>query len=187
MNVRCQKLFRRVKNGDGFTLIEMLIVIIILGILAMVIIPQITVSTDDARVSTLKSNLTAVRSAIEVYYAQHNMTYPGVKKETDGTTATANATEAKAAFLAQMTLFSDANGKTAAAKDSTYKYGPYIKGGSLPDNPYSNNDVVCDLTVTNLPVTRAVSGTVGWQYLPVLGVFFANDAGSSGGTAHISY
>jgi prepilin-type N-terminal cleavage/methylation domain-containing protein len=37
------------KNQFGFTLIEMLIVIIILGILAMVIIPQISVSTGDAK------------------------------------------------------------------------------------------------------------------------------------------
>ena len=75
-----------VKSRDGFTLIEMLIVIIILGILAMVIIPQITVSQEDAKVSTLKTNLTGIRSAIELYYAQHNNIYPGVKK-TDGTTA----------------------------------------------------------------------------------------------------
>ncbi len=86
MNATCQKLVRTVKRRDGFTLIEMLIVIIILGILAMVIIPQITVSTEDAKVSTLKTNLGGIRSAIEMYYAQHNQTYPGVKKETDGTT-----------------------------------------------------------------------------------------------------
>jgi type II secretory pathway pseudopilin PulG len=62
----------------------MLIVIIILGILAMVIIPQISVSTGDAKVNTLKTNLSTVRNAIELYYHQHDQVYPGAVK-TDGT------------------------------------------------------------------------------------------------------
>ena len=62
---------QKLKDQSGFTLIEMLVVVIILGILAMIIVPQITVSTEDARLNTLQSNLTAVRSAIEVYAAQH--------------------------------------------------------------------------------------------------------------------
>ena len=86
MNAQCQNTVFAVKSRDGFTLIEMLIVIIILGILAMVIIPQITVSQEDAKMSTLKTNLAGIRSAIELYYAQHNNTYPGVKK-VDGTLA----------------------------------------------------------------------------------------------------
>ncbi len=60
------------KSQSGFTLIEMLIVIVVLGILAMIIVPQITVSTEDAKTSTLQTNLTGIRSSIETYYAQHN-------------------------------------------------------------------------------------------------------------------
>jgi len=48
---------RRLKEQAGFTLIEMLIVVILLGILAMLIVPQISVSTGDANLNTLKSNL----------------------------------------------------------------------------------------------------------------------------------
>ena len=56
------------RKEDGFTLIEMLIVVIVLGILAMIIIPQINVSTGEARTSTLRTNLNSVRNAIELYY-----------------------------------------------------------------------------------------------------------------------
>ena len=104
MNARCQKLYRTVKNRDGFTLIEMLIVIIILGILAMVIIPQITVSTEDAKVSTLKANLAGMRRAIEVYYAQHNMTYPVV----NAAGGSAGDAGTPLAFVNQLTQFTDA-------------------------------------------------------------------------------
>ena len=187
MKARWQKLVCEGRNRSGFTLIEMLIVIIILGILAMVIIPQITVSTEDAKVSTLRTNLTGIRGTIEVYYAQHNMTYPGMVKETDGTTATDNST-APAAFIAQLTLYSDVKGATVAVKDATHTFGPYIKGGVLPMNPFnSKNDVECDITVTNITnsigAARAATGATGWKYLPVLGVVFANDEVSAAAEA----
>lgn len=175
------------RSESGFTLIEMIIVIIILGILAMIIIPQVTVSTDDAKVSSLKANLTSLRSSIEVYYAQHNMTYPGIKKATDGTTATATADEALAAFSAQLLQYSDATGKVSTTADAAYPYGPYIKNNKLPDNPYKDNTVVCDLTVTDLTAARAADGTTGWKYLPKIGVLFANDNGTSGGVNHSTY
>ena len=183
MNARCQKLFRTVKNRDGFTLIEMLIVIIILGILAMIIIPQITVSTEDAKVSTLKTNLSGIRGTIEVYYAQHNMVYPGVVMETDGATATDNAT-AVVAFTKQLTQYSDATGKVAGTYNATTApLGPYIKGGALPTNPFRTtpvtNDVLCDIAVTDITlatgVKRVATGTTAWKYLPKLGIIFAND------------
>jgi len=174
---------------SGFTLIEMLIVIIILGILAMIIIPQITVSTEDAKVSTLKANLTGMRSAIEVYYAQHNMTYPGVK--TDGTNAAGSA----AAFISQLTQFTNAEGQVSGTKTVTHIYGPYIKGGVLPANPFiadtTKNNLVSVAATADVTLPRALlEGSVnGWAYLPAIGIFYANDSGSSGSpaTAHSTY
>lgn len=183
MNARCQKLFRTVINRDGFTLIEMLIVIIILGILAMIIIPQITVSTEDAKVSTLKTNLAGMRSAIEVYYAQHNMTYPGVNKTTGNTVAVpalSAAGDVVASFTAQMTQFSDATGNTSPTSSTSFPLGPYIKGGALPMNPFNSLDTLAsDFTVVDITastgVSRAADGTTGYKYLPKLGAIFAND------------
>ena len=68
---------RRFNDQSGFTLMEILIVVILMGILAMVVIPQISVSSEDTKVSTLQSNLTQIRNLLEVYYAQHGETYPG--------------------------------------------------------------------------------------------------------------
>jgi prepilin-type N-terminal cleavage/methylation domain-containing protein len=189
MKARRRKLICRERNRSGFTLIEMLIVIIILGILAMVIIPQITVSTEDAKVTTVKANLLSMRGAIEVYYAQHNMTYPGVKPA-GGTYGTADTA---AALLSQLTMFSNSAGTVATAYSATndpltnFVYGPYIKGGALPANPFNNNAVVTyDTSVVDITnvigLKRAADGLTGWKYLSKFGILFANDESSPANT-----
>ena len=172
---------QKLGNQSGFTLIEMLVVVIILGILAMIIIPQITVSTDDARLNTLQTNLGTVRSAIELYAAQHGNVYPGKKNQATGADAADDAA-ARTAFLAQMTLYSNVLGVTSATKDpANFPFGPYLKLGpnTLPENEYANSaDVVCNLAQNDLSAVRAVAGAgEGWQYFPELGIFFPNDAG----------
>ncbi len=129
-------------NRQGFTLVELLIVIIILAVLAAIVVPQFGSSTEDANVSTLKADLSAMRNAVEMYYQQHNSRYPGKYLETDGTTLNAlglsgTAGTAGNAFVAQMTQYSDKNGKVSGVKDAVFKYGPYIKGKKLPANPFS--------------------------------------------------
>lgn len=172
---------KRLRGKAGFTLIEILIVIIILGILAMIIVPQITVSTDDAKVSTLQADLSALRSAIEVYYAQHGNKYPG-QTDTAGGSSGITETTAASYMVAQLTMYTDEDGATAAAKDTTYKFGPYVKGTTLPQNPFNNSTaVVCDDTAT-INKARSASGTEGWRYHYNTGVVYANDS-----TTHAAY
>ncbi len=157
----------------GFTLIEMLIVVLLLGILAMLIIPQISVSTDDARLNTLHSNLGSMRNAIELYYHQHNETYPG-ENDASGT-ATSDAAVSATAFLQQLTRYTDIDGAVSATKTGNYIYGPYLKSVTLPTNPYNNdNTVVCDPSEDDITV-RASAGTQGWRFYPQTGVLMAND------------
>ncbi|MBT8406898.1 MAG: type II secretion system protein, partial [Deltaproteobacteria bacterium] len=161
--------------------IEMLVVVIILGILAMIIVPQISVSTDDARLNSLQTNLNSLRSAIEVYAAQHANRYPGTYSEADGTTAVADDAASKAAFLAQLTQFTDINGMVNGTKTATFKYGPYLKTGTLPLNPFNDSgDVFCDFDQGDITVARTITGAAeGWQYFAPIGVFFANDSAAN--------
>src|SRR3954452_14514347 len=66
----------RVKTRGGFTLVEILIVVIILGILAAIVIPQFSNASTDARKASLLSQLQTFRSQIQLYKLQHNDILP---------------------------------------------------------------------------------------------------------------
>ena len=61
----------RKKSDSGFTLIELIIVIVILGILAAVAIPKYEDMREQARVATIKGQLGTIRSAIAIQYARN--------------------------------------------------------------------------------------------------------------------
>ena len=67
----------KARKNKAFTLVELLVVIIIIGILAAVAIPQFGDSSADAKQAALKENLRTMRSAVEAYYIDHTSTYPG--------------------------------------------------------------------------------------------------------------
>ena len=62
----------------GFTLVELLIVVVILAILAAVVIPQINNASAEAKESALRASLATVRQAISLYRVQHAEAYPGM-------------------------------------------------------------------------------------------------------------
>jgi general secretion pathway protein G len=70
------------KRTGAFTLIEIMVVVVILGILAAAIIPQFVGTTYDARVSTAKANISELESALErfnIHMDRHPTTEEGLK------------------------------------------------------------------------------------------------------------
>ncbi len=178
------KLLHRMRQDvteNAFTLVELLIVVIIIGILAAVAIPQFGDSATDAKVSALGSNLAAVRNAIELYYHQHTSKYPGiVATHKVGAAAPAAHADVDEAFAYQLTMYSDAAGNTSDTKDTTnFPYGPYLKQG-IPANPLpapnaANNAAGVTVGVAAGPLTAEADPTTGWHFSSETGVFIANN------------
>jgi prepilin-type N-terminal cleavage/methylation domain-containing protein len=170
---------RKINNRSAFTLIEMLVVILVLGILAMIIVPQLFVSIEDAKLNTLKSSLNAERRAIESYYAQHNNTYPGVNNIDGSSKFGKKEGTNEDAYLAQMYQYTDVNGVVSNLKDATHKYGPYLKGPeTAKKNPYNNlYDLKCETKKDDITERKSddEKKQTGWKFYTVTGVFMAND------------
>ena len=67
-------MFSRLANPKGFTLIELVIIIVVLGILAAVAIPKYQDITSEARESATRASLGALRSGITIHYANQAVT-----------------------------------------------------------------------------------------------------------------
>jgi general secretion pathway protein G len=60
----------------AFTLVEILIVVVILGILAAIVVPHFPKATDDARGGNLKAQLSTLQNQIELYAARNGGVFP---------------------------------------------------------------------------------------------------------------
>lgn len=170
----------------GFTLVELLIVVVILAILAAVAVPQFTSSTDDAKLAALDGTLSRMRSAIDLYYQQHG-TYPGAADATGatcpgsgtaGTGTAATAAEQALAFGSQLTMYTNAAGQACSTTDATFKFGPYLKTAgfgatALPKNPMTDSNAVLVVSAGDLNMTSS-STSGGWKYDINTGKFIAD-------------
>jgi len=140
------------KAESGFTLVEILIVVVILGILAAIVIPQFTDASTQAKESALASDLQMMRSQLELYKIQHNDNLPD--------------TTDQASFEACILEQTDQYG--AAGTD----FGPYM--GKIPSNPFVSGDATDDLTFASSGTVPS-DGTTGWWMRSDTGTFRAND------------
>ena len=156
----------------GFSLIEILIALVIIGIIVMVMVPIVSDITGASKSATLQRNLKTLRQAIQHYNAQHNGVYPGgndVNGDSDG-----NALEASEAFVMQLTQFTDVTGEVSGEKTKRYRFGPYIKGVALPPNPFnSDSSVICDIAENDI-TKRLQSGNSGYKFYTQTGVLLPN-------------
>jgi len=148
------------KAEKGFTLVEILIVVVILGILAAIVIPQFTSASTEAKESSLTSDLQAVRSQIELYKIHHNDMLPGTQGEN---------------FVTAMTSKTNQDGvvDTSGGTDPTFKFGPYMR--AIPPNPFN------DFATVSEGVTAIVGqgdNSTGWHFVTSgvdAGLFQPND------------
>ncbi len=153
------------KLNAGFTLVELLIVVIILAILAAIVVPQFSSATRDTQESALDANLAGMRNAIELFKVQHN-DWPGAGAtgaggDCTGGTKGVGLAGTKEAFSEHLTQFSDKLGNTCTVQFGTYKFGPYIRKAMPMDPVTDKTDIV--VTALGTPIVPSAA-TGGWAY-----------------------
>ena len=156
----------KAKMRKGFTLVEILIVVVILGILAAIVIPQFSQASTDSKISSLQSNLQSIRSQIALYKIQHNDDVPPAV-----TTTLSDWDEMLKVTDADSAIYADKAAATAAGV--TTAYGPYLQ--SVPINPFTGGKTVGD------------ADTFDWNYDPATGEIYAGADSTTDSAAHQAY
>lgn len=125
------------KRRLGFTLVEVLIVVVIMAILAATILPQFSDSSSDARVSTGKFNLAGLRAQLELYKQQHSSAYPTT--------------------LDLLTVKTNLDQSTSG----TPIYGPYLL--QIPEDGVTGSRAVATSTANPITISAGTT-TGGWIY-----------------------
>jgi type IV pilus assembly protein PilA len=116
--------FTKLKQQRGFTIIELLIVIVIIGILAVVVLINFTGAQRNARNSQRKSDIGIIATQLQTFYAQNNY-YPDFDDLNSEAWRTANDFGVDAeAFKAPNSNLAVLGDSTAADSASQYKYVP---------------------------------------------------------------
>jgi prepilin-type N-terminal cleavage/methylation domain-containing protein len=137
-------------SGKGFSLIEILIVVVILAIIGAIVLAQYSGVMAQANQSTIRENLAKIRAQIQIYRNQHS----GYPSATD--------------FAAQMTQYTDISGNAVATRDGSHPYGPYME--RMPVNPVTNYATVRGVSGS----FSAPASNAGWWYSEETGEFRAD-------------
>lgn len=140
---------RKKHKSHGFSMLELVIVIVILGIIAAIAIPRMSRGSEGAAESALKANLAVLRSAVDLFVAEHNGTVP-------------TAVNVENALI----QYSDKAGTAfSATKDTTHYFGPYVR--TVPPLPVGAKKGSAGIA--------AVDGVgVGWIYDATTGGIVSN-------------
>lgn len=152
------------RKQSGFTLVEILIVVVILGILAAIVIPQFTEASTNAKTNSLRADLQTIRSQVELFKIQHNDELPGTHGDVN--------------FAEAMTTYTNVAGTNSSVTQSpgTGRYGPYLQ--KIPANPFTGDPDVAEVAGT----TGLGDAGTGWQINTITGLFSADDT-----TEHSDY
>jgi len=129
------------RTRRAFSLLELVIVVVILGILAAIAVPRMSRSATAAADNAVMADLAVLRNAIDLFQTEHGGTYPSL-------TDLPNA----------MTQYSDIAGTTFSATKNTATgiiYGPYMR--AIPPLSVGANKGKATFIGT-------LGGAFGWVY-----------------------
>ena len=139
------------KGKRGFTLIELIIVLVIVGILAAIAIPKFKDISQRAKFASVKGTCGNVRSALSISKANNLITDVNSAINYWATGAELQLSEVPATIT-----------NPACPVDSV-----------MPTEPFRGANTIASVSTT-VAIARTVAGTDGWNYCETNGIFFAN-------------
>lgn len=161
-------MFSSTKSRRGFTLIELMIVIIVIAILALIVIPKLASASRKAKESSMRANLNMIRNALEQFQSDTGY-YP-------------NTLESLVCAAADAVGY---DGSATVAVTTTYK-GPYMRqqGGigtnnGIPRNPFITS-ATAETAGTAAPSSATTPSTAAhWVYDKAAGKVWPNVLGTT--------
>ena len=135
----------------GFTLLEIMIVLLVLGVLTRIVIPQLTEAKSDDAELTLESQLLTLRAQLDIYRKQHLDQFPSGDAQ-----KLADSTE----FVKRLTA------RTNADHSANGIFGPYLK--IFPTNSFNG---LSSVRYGSDPGANKA----GWCFDPASGNIYADD------------
>jgi len=132
---------RTSRFSSGFSLVELVIVVVIIGIISAIAIPRMSSAADNAAKNAVIGNQSILQRAIDLYTVEH-----------EGVLPSAGSPVMKVYYF-RLIKKTDLNG---TVNDATGIYGPYING--IPANTING------LATIRLDGAAAGANTHGWRY-----------------------
>lgn len=132
----------------GFSLVELVVVVVIIGIVAAIAVPRLTGASEQSQSVTCEANLAMLYKASEHYKAEHDGRT--VAHNDDWTIATNGAR-----IVFRLTQQTEIDG-TPVGSNNVMAFGPYLR--EIPANPWSG------LRTVRIDGVAAGNGSAGWRY-----------------------
>lgn len=116
----------RVKDRQGFTLIEILVVVFILGLLAAIVAPQLIGRTDDAKITEAKVQIRNMETALKLFKLDNGF-YPTTQQGLSALVAS----------------------PTSGQEAKNFRKGGYLEKGRVPADPWGNEYIYVSPGVNN--------------------------------------
>lgn len=148
------RLARLRPRSQGFTLIEVMAIMVVVLILAATAVPQFATNESEAKTIVLRFNLNTIRCQIETYKNHHGGMPPRLSL-----------------FSEQMTQPTNRQGHI---KGKNLTLGPYFEG-QIPCNPFNDSNMLTSVAKPGKTPKFWVPGRAGWQYDESTGDIYPNN------------